>query len=66
MRLLKLWNEALPKIRGGKAPLVSLHIPLLQLAAEQPCDSPMGKLPTGSSCQEGLLVRSAIFVEGRT
>ncbi|CAJ1456358.1 unnamed protein product, partial [Effrenium voratum] len=44
MRLLKLWNEALPKIRGGKAPLVSLHIPLLQLAADQPCESPQCRL----------------------
>ncbi|CAE7653571.1 unnamed protein product, partial [Symbiodinium sp. CCMP2456] len=40
LRALKFWNEALPPVRGSetcgkkKAPLISVHIPLLVLAAE--------------------------------
>lgn len=32
-RLLKIWNESLPRIRNGKAPFISVHLPLLSLAA---------------------------------
>ena len=61
IRLLKLWNEDLPKIRsgssGGKAPLISVHIPLLVLAAR---DS--GQLDAQDKPQ-GYLLASLRFIE---
>lgn len=46
-RILKFWNESLPPLRHGKAPFVSIHLPLMLLAARdhgrlEPCQRPQG------------------------
>ncbi|CAE7544328.1 unnamed protein product [Symbiodinium necroappetens] len=56
LRALKFWNEALPPVRGSetsgkkKAPLISVHIPLLVLAAED-----KGRLDSTGTPQACLL-----------